>query len=283
MNGADRQSWRAVGDAALTTTRGSAMRSRVLGTEYYRGRGDDNPDRQQSQPIRLQSNHIHNLRGFTRSTILRRRQLQGSRRPQRPGTQQGVGPSAAGHPKQSASATGDGVDASHVGTVLVVRAAEKSGPPTALSVALEPWRKPLVRNDPGKIGLDLAMTLALGDDCLADIAQLHAHPEIFGPAPRSDSVPPGQNARHRCTKRARRDRHRLRCGPEECSVRGRRRRSRPRHRRTAPADHRPGRRPVTAHSEKEYAAPNFIRGFGFHPLDGGHAARIGSVPRKAPG
>lgn len=40
---------------------------------------------------------------------------------------------------------------------------------------------------------------------------------------------------------------------------------------------------VTAHSEKEYAAPNFIRGFGFHPLDGGHAARIGSVPRKAPG
>jgi hypothetical protein len=37
------------------------------------------------------------------------------------------------------------------------------------------------RDSPGKIIADLAVTLALGGDCLADIAALRAEPSLFGP------------------------------------------------------------------------------------------------------
>ena len=37
------------------------------------------------------------------------------------------------------------------------------------------------RHDPGKIITDLAMALALGGDCLADVAVLRAQPDLFGP------------------------------------------------------------------------------------------------------
>src|SRR3712207_4582480 len=50
----------------------------------------------------------------------------------------------------------------------------------ALSAALARWRRPLARHDPGKIVLDLAISLAMGGDCLADIGQLRAHPQVFG-------------------------------------------------------------------------------------------------------
>jgi hypothetical protein len=36
-------------------------------------------------------------------------------------------------------------------------------------------------HDPGKIVADLAVALALGGDCLADVAVLRAEPELFGP------------------------------------------------------------------------------------------------------
>ncbi|CAM3163429.1 hypothetical protein RHDE110596_20165 [Prescottella defluvii] len=62
--------------------------------------------------------------------------------------------------------------------LLLLRTAEKTGLTCALSTALAPWRKPLATHDPGKIVLDLAVTLALGGDCLADIAQLRAHPKV---------------------------------------------------------------------------------------------------------
>lgn len=90
-----------------------------------------------------------------------------------------MGKSTSCYPRMSADATGTGV-VSHAGAVLLLRTAEKTGLTTALSTALAPWRKPLASHDPGKIVLDLAVTLALGGDCLADIAQLRAHPEVFG-------------------------------------------------------------------------------------------------------
>jgi len=79
----------------------------------------------------------------------------------------------------SASATGTGV-VSHAGAVLLLRTAEKTGLASALTTELAAYRQPLARHDPGKILLDLAVSLAIGGDCLADIAQLRAHPEIFG-------------------------------------------------------------------------------------------------------
>ena len=36
--------------------------------------------------------------------------------------------------------------------------------------------------------LDLAISLAMGGDCLADIAQLRAHPQVFGPVASDPTV-----------------------------------------------------------------------------------------------
>jgi len=47
-------------------------------------------------------------------------------------------------------------------------------------VALAPWRKPLATHDPGKILLDLAVSVAVGGDCLADLALLREESGVFG-------------------------------------------------------------------------------------------------------
>jgi hypothetical protein len=72
--------------------------------------------------------------------------------------------------------------------VLLTRTAATAGLDTALSAALAPWRRPAARHDPGKILLDLAISLAMGGDCLADIGQLRAHPEVFGPVASDPTV-----------------------------------------------------------------------------------------------
>jgi hypothetical protein len=43
------------------------------------------------------------------------------------------------------------------------------------------WRKPRTVHDPGKALLDVALAVALGGDCLADVAMLRCGPAIFGP------------------------------------------------------------------------------------------------------
>src|SRR3954453_366413 len=77
---------------------------------------------------------------------------------------------------------------SGAGGVLLTRTAAAVGLDSALSAALSPWRRPLARHDPGKMLLDLAMSLAIGGDCLADIAQLRAHPQVFGPVASDPTV-----------------------------------------------------------------------------------------------
>src|SRR4051794_31514266 len=69
----------------------------------------------------------------------------------------------------------------NAGAVLLLRTAEAVGLGEALSAAVAPWRRPTARHDPGKVLLDLAVSLAVGGDCLADIGQLRAAPEVFGP------------------------------------------------------------------------------------------------------
>lgn len=44
----------------------------------------------------------------------------------------------------------------------------------AISAVPAPWRKPRVVHDSGKILLDKALAVALGRDCLADVAMLRA-------------------------------------------------------------------------------------------------------------
>ena len=155
----------------------------------------------------------------------------------------------------------------NAGAVLLLRTAEAVGLDTALSQALKPWRRPLARHDPGKILLDLAISLAIGGDCLADLAQLRAAPEVFGPVASDPTVSRlidtlaadapaalAAIASARATARA-----------TAWSLAGEH----------APDHDASAASPlvidvdatlVTAHSEKQSAAPTFKRGFGFHPL-----------------
>ena len=56
-----------------------------------------------------------------------------------------------------------------------------TGLDAGLSAGLGRWRAPRAVHDPGKIIGDLAVMLALGGDCLADVALLRAEPGLFGP------------------------------------------------------------------------------------------------------
>ncbi|MBT2511727.1 IS1380 family transposase [Streptomyces sp. ISL-98] len=70
---------------------------------------------------------------------------------------------------------------SQAGSVLLVETIRKSGLDTAISAALAPWHKARAVHDPGKVLLDLALAVAMGGDCLADVALLRAEPAVFGP------------------------------------------------------------------------------------------------------
>ncbi|WP_327240556.1 IS1380 family transposase [Streptomyces sp. NBC_01318] len=74
------------------------------------------------------------------------------------------------------------------GGVLLVETVRKSGLDTAISAALAPWRRPRAVHDPGKILLDVALAVALGGDCLADVAMLRAEPAVFGPVASDPTV-----------------------------------------------------------------------------------------------
>ncbi|GEC10723.1 IS1380 family transposase [Streptomyces spinoverrucosus] len=77
---------------------------------------------------------------------------------------------------------------SQAGAVLLVETVRKTGLDAAISAALAPWRKPRAVNDPGKILLDVALAVALGGDCLADVAMLRAEPALFGPVASDPTV-----------------------------------------------------------------------------------------------
>ena len=66
------------------------------------------------------------------------------------------------------------------GGALLTGAVRASGLNSAMAAALSPWREPLAIHDLGKVVLDLALTLAVGGDCLADIALLRAEPRVQG-------------------------------------------------------------------------------------------------------
>src|SRR5215212_4370079 len=66
------------------------------------------------------------------------------------------------------------------GGVWLIDTVVAAGLDAALSAVLASWRKPLAIHDPGKVVLDLALMLALGGDCLADIGLLRTEPGVFG-------------------------------------------------------------------------------------------------------
>ncbi|MFD6856854.1 IS1380 family transposase [Rhodococcus sp. NPDC060090] len=168
--------------------------------------------------------------------------------------------STSPYPHVSASGTGTGV-------VVLLRTAEKTGLTAALTTELARFRKPLARHDPGKILLDLAVSLAVGGDCLADIAQLRAHPELFGAVASDPTVSRliGVLAADAETALAAIGRARATARAHGWTAAG-----------SSAPDHAIDEQTplvididatlVTAHSDKEHAAPTFKRGYGFHPL-----------------
>ena len=66
------------------------------------------------------------------------------------------------------------------GGVALLETARVSGLDRQLSRSLEPWCAPRAVHDPIKVLMDLAVTLALGGDCLADIAVLRSEPGVYG-------------------------------------------------------------------------------------------------------
>jgi hypothetical protein len=70
---------------------------------------------------------------------------------------------------------------SQAGALLLAETVRVTGLGRGLAEGLARWRPSRTVHDPGKILTDLATALALGGDCLADVAVLRAQPELAGP------------------------------------------------------------------------------------------------------
>jgi Transposase DDE domain group 1 len=86
----------------------------------------------------------------------------------------------ASHSKIMVSADSAGI-VSQAGGLLLTRTLRATGLDHGLDAALERWRPARAVHSPGKIITDLAVAVALGGDCLADVAILRAQPELAGP------------------------------------------------------------------------------------------------------
>ena len=66
------------------------------------------------------------------------------------------------------------------GALLIKEVIGAAGLDRGLSQALSPWRSARATHDPGKVLIDVATAVALGGDCLADVAAVRAQPDVFG-------------------------------------------------------------------------------------------------------
>jgi len=151
---------------------------------------------------------------------------------------------------------------STAGGVLLRQTLRCSGLQKSMSAALAPWRTSRAVHDPAKVLLDLVTAVALGGDCAADIAVVRAQPEVFGAvasdatvsrliATLADDVDAAitaiRTARATARQRVwRRQRPLPGVGTQviidlDATL-------------------------VTAHSDKQGAAPTFKSGYGFHPM-----------------
>jgi hypothetical protein len=136
-----------------------------------------------------------------------------------------------------------------------------------MSEALAPWRGARAVHDPGKVLVDVAVAIALGGDCLADVAVLRAQPALFGQVASDPTV-------SRLVARL--------AGDIETTlpaIRAARAQAREAvWARRRPLAGTPGSRDggqvivdldatlVTAHSDKQSAQPTYKRGYGFAPM-----------------
>ena len=170
------------------------------------------------------------------------------------------------YPRLAADAAGSAV-VSQAGGVLLTETVRVVGLDRSLSSELSRWRRPVAVHDPAKVITDLAVTLALGGDCLADIALLRAEPGVYG---RVASDPTVSRTIDRLAADAPRALRAI--NTARAAARARAWKLAGSH---APDHSADIGQPliidvdatlVTAHSDKQGAAPTFKRGFGHHPL-----------------
>ncbi len=146
---------------------------------------------------------------------------------------------------------------SRAGSALLAQVADKLGLTKALSLRLAGIKRRRRGHDPGRVVRDLAVMLADGGECVADLGAVRDQQALFGPVA-SDSTAfrvidrvacePGLLAALRSAHARARERFwRLHGAPERLTI-------------DVDATL------ITVHSEKENAAGNYKGGYGFHPL-----------------
>ncbi|MEV1250174.1 IS1380 family transposase [Nonomuraea sp. NPDC049750] len=171
--------------------------------------------------------------------------------------------STASHRKITVSADGRGL-VSHAGGLLLMQTLRITGLDKALSQQLEWCRPGRAVHDPAKIITDLALTLALGGDCLADIALLRSQPELFGPVASDPTV-------SRLIDRLAADEARALKAIRAARATARERAWHLADDRAPGTDGRPvivdlDATIVVSHSDKQHAAPTWKKSYGFHPM-----------------
>ena len=146
---------------------------------------------------------------------------------------------------------------SHAGTALLAHVADGTGLTRALSRELEGLGRRRCGHDRGRVIRDLAVMLADGGDCLADLGAVRDQQALFGPVAsgatafgvidRIASDPEGLQRLRAAHARARERAWQLMGAPERLTI-------------DLDATL------IGSHSEKEGAAGNFKGGYGFHPM-----------------
>jgi hypothetical protein len=144
---------------------------------------------------------------------------------------------------------------SHAGAALLVELADRVGLTAALSGALATTRERRSAHDPGRVLRDVAVMLADGGDCVADIDAYRGQESLFGPrASQTTTQRVLKSIDGQLLDRVRVARAAARARVWDAGV-----------------------RPdsitlnidatlLTAHSDKELAAGNYKHGYGFHPI-----------------
>jgi hypothetical protein len=182
--------------------------------------------------------------------------LRSSKNPEEKGTSKVKRTNA--RPRLSVTDDGKGI-ASHAGTRLLAEMADFTGLSEELSEALAPTAQRRRRHDPGRVLLDVALTLADGGDCLSDLSVLRDQPSLFGSVastPTAFRVIDSVDVERLGAIRAARAQARRRAWAAGlCPVRE-----------SGPLILDFDATFVEAHSEKLGAGPTYKGGFGFHPL-----------------
>ncbi len=158
--------------------------------------------------------------------------------------------------KVEVSSDGEGL-ISHAGAFLLSELADRLGLTAALSEAMAPTRQRRSAHDPGVVLRDLAVSIADGGDCVADLGVLAGQQDLFGGVASTstahrviDSIGAEQLQTIRAARaKARAIAWQAGARPEQLTI-------------DIDATL------LQSHSEKDQAAGNYKGGFGFHPLLG---------------